>query len=188
MLNTPTDIDLLLALMRDDEVAFTLVYKRYQPSLYQVCMKYIMNEDTANDVVQNVFMWLWKNRKDLTMDVNLRSYLCTATRNNILNMLRHENMAIKHNYIYAQQQLSDDSWLEKMRHEGQLQHIRDMLNELPEQRKRICKMKIDDGLTNQQIADALGLSVQTVKNQYSSAIRELKELLSESNQTFLQLG
>jgi len=122
-MKAPTDIDLLAALMRDDEVAFTNIYKRYQPSLFEVSMKYLKNEDTANDVVQSVFMWLWENRKDLTIDTNLRSYLCTTTRNKILNVLKHENLTIQHSYRYAQQRLSDDSWLEKMQHEGRIARV-----------------------------------------------------------------
>jgi len=183
-----TDIDLLAALMRDDEVAFTEIYKRYQPSLFEVCMKYLKNEDTANDVVQGVFLWVWENRKDLTIDTNLRSYLCTTTRNKILNLLRNENVAIQNNYAYAQQRLSEDTWLEKMEHEGQLRRVKEMIEDLPEQRRRICKMKIEEGLSNQQIADALGISLQTVKNQYSSSIKDLKDRLIEKNQKILRLG
>ena len=182
------DIDLLTALMQDDEVAFTTLYTRYQPSLFEVCMKYLKNEDTAHDVVQSVFMWVWENRKDLTIDTNLRSYLCTTTKNKILNLLRHENLALQNNYVYAQERLSDRSWLEKMQHEGHLAHVRELIERLPEQRRRICEMMINDGLSNQQIADALGISIQTVKNQYSSSIKDLKEQINEKNKVFLRLG
>ncbi len=182
------DIDLLAAMMQDDEVAFTTLYERYHPSLFEVCMKYLKNEDTAHDVVQSVFMWVWENRKDLTIDTNLRSYLCTTTKNKILNLLRHENLAVQNDYVYAQERLSDQSWLEKMQHEGQLARIRELIEHLPEQRRKICEMKIKEGFNNQQIADALGISIQTVKNQYSSSIRDIKEQLSEKNQVFLRLG
>lgn len=174
--------------MQDDGVAFTKLYARYQPSLFEVCMKYLKNEDTAHDVVQSVFMWVWENRKYLTIDTNLRSYLCTTTKNKILNLLRHENLALQNDYIYAQERLSDQSWLEKMQHEGHLTQIRELIEQLPEQRRKICEMKINDGLSNQQIADLLGISIQTVKNQYSSSIKDLKEQINEKNKVFLRLG
>lgn len=187
-MKVPGDIDLLAALMRDDEVAFAMLYKRYHSSLFEVCMKYLKNEDTAHDVVQSVFLWVWENRKDLTIDTNVRSYLCTTTKNKILNLLRHENLALQNDYVYAQERLSDQSWLEKMRHEGQLTHLRELIGQLPEQRRRICEMKINEGLSNQQIADLLGISIQTVKNQYSSSIKDLKEQINEKNKVFLRLG
>lgn len=187
-MKAPSDIGILTALMQDDEMAFTTLYKRYQPSLFEVSMKYLKNEDTAHDVVQSVFMWVWENRKDLTIDTNLRSYLCTTTKNKILNLLRHENLAVQNDYAYAQERLNDQSWLEKMRHEGLLVRVREQIEQLPEQRRRICEMKINEGLSNQQIADALGISIQTVKNQYSSSIRNLKEQISKNDNVFLRLG
>lgn len=184
-----TDTELLCRLLRDDETAFTQIYQRYQQMLHTICLRYIKDEDTSKDVVQHVFLQLWENRKDLAIDVSLQNYLFTMAKNRILNLLRHENLAMQKNYEYAQERESDETWLEKMEKEGQIRMVREHINALPEQRRQICLMKIDQRKTNQQIADELGISLQTVKNQYSSAIKTLREeMANEKNQEFLRLG
>lgn len=187
--NTATDTELLLQLLRDDEAAFTQIYQRYQSMLYTLSLRYLKDEDSAKDVVQQAFLQLWENRKELAIDVSLKNYLFTMVKNRILNIFRHENVVLQKSYEYAQHCESVESWLDKMEKEGKIQLLREYIDDLPEQRKQICLMKLDRNLSNQQIADELGISLQTVKNQYTTALKTLRERATgEKNQEFLHLG
>lgn len=184
-----TDTDLLCLLMRDDTSAFTELYHRYQDMLFNIALKYIKDEDTAKDIVQQVFMQLWENRKDLAIDVSLRNYLFTMVKNRILNLLRHENMTVQKFYGYAQEYEAAETWRERNEKDKLIEQLRKRLDALPYQRRQICRMKIYEQKTNQEIADALGISVQTVKNQYSAALKTLKEEMKDKKKhDFLRLG
>ena len=187
--STATDTDLLCRLVQDDAVAFTELYHRYQEKLYTLAVKFIKDEDTAQDIIQQVFMQLWENRKTLAVDVSLQNYLFTMVKNRILNLMRQENATIQKFYEYTQQRVSDETWIEREQKDALIQQLRTQLDTLPAQRRQICMMKIYEKKNNQEIADALGITVQTVKNQYSAAVKTLREKMEgKSNQDFLRLG
>lgn len=182
-----TDLELLMQLLKGNESAFTQIYQRFWPVLYVVAQRYLKDDEMAKDAVQHVFMQLWECKSDLALDTNLKNLLFTMTKNHLINVIRHNNMVIQKNYEWAQMCESNETWLEKMQGEGKLQLLEQCIDTLPEQKKRIVHYKLDDHFSNQQIADAMGLSVQTVKNQYTSALKMLRERLSDDGSVRIAL-
>jgi len=135
----------------------------------------------AKDAIQHVFMQLWECKEDLALDTNLKNLLFTMTKNHLINVIRHNNLVIQKNYEWAQMRDSNDTWLEKMKGEGKLQQLEVCIDTLPEQKRRILHYKLDDQLSNQEIAETMGLSVQTVKNQYTSALKLLREKMTDGD-------
>ena len=176
-------MDLFVQLMHGSETAFTQIYQRFHSILHSVVLRFIKDEEVAKDMLQQVFLSLWENRENLAPDTNLKNYLFTLTKNRIINYLRHENMALQRHYEWAQMRESDESWMEKMVKEGQLARLQELIDRLPEQQKRICLYKINDRMSNRQIAQEMGISIQTVKNQYSTTLKKLREeAFNEKNQ------
>jgi len=182
-----TDLELLVLLLKGDEAAFTQIYQRFWSVLYAVAQRYLKDDEMAKDAIQHVFMQLWECREDLALDTNLKNLLFTMTKNHLINVIKRNNMAIQKNYEWAQMNESNETWLEKMQGEGKLQLLEQTIETLPDQKKRILHYKIQDHFSNQQIADAMGLSIQTVKNQYTSAVKILRERMSEGEPTRLRL-
>jgi len=174
-----TDLELLMKLLKGDESAFTQIYQRFWPMLYTVAQRYLKDDELAKDAIQHVFMQLWEYKEDLALDTNLKNLIFTMTKNHIINIIRHNNMVIQKNYEWAQMRESNDTWLEKIKEDGKLQQLEQCIGELPEQKRRILHYKLDQHLSNKQIADAMGVSIQTVKNQYTSALKILREKMNE---------
>ena len=178
---TDTDDEKLFALIEQgDEGAFTQVYERYHKLLYVLAYRYLMSSDMAEDVVQHVFTRLWEFRSELRVGISLKNYLFTMTKNHVLNLIRNENSAIAKNYEMAQSASPyEDNLIEKLEKKELMSSFYKAVDMLPAQKRDICLMKVQEELTNQEIAERMNLSVNTIKTHYSEALKLLRIHLSK---------
>lgn len=179
---TNTDDETLFALIEQgDEGAFTQAYERYHRLLYVLACRYLMNADMAEDAVQHVFTRLWEFRSELRVGISLKNYLFTMTKNHVLNLIRNENSAIAKNYEMAQAASPyEDNLIEKLeKKELMSSFYNKAVDMLPAQKRDICLMKVQEELTNQEIAERMNLSVNTIKTHYSEALKLLRIHLSK---------
>lgn len=171
-----SDEYLLALLGKGDEQAFTIIYQRYHKLLYVVAYKYLKNDCSAKDSVQQIFYRLWESRSVLIINMNLRNYLYTMLKNHLLNEIRNNYMAMEKNYELAQEKVEYENDLldniEKKEIEEQLYRA---INGLPEQKKQVCLYKLRGNLSNLEIANKMGISVPTVKTHYAQAVKMLRE-------------
>ncbi len=176
------DRELFRMIKTGDKKAFTSVYYKYNRLLYTLSYRYLMDSEKAEDAVQYVFVRLWEFRDGLEVNVNLKNFLFTMTKNYVLNVIRNENTAIEKNYEIAQgSQEFEDDFIEKMEKREKMTLLFKALQKLPEQKKKICLLKLKGELSNKEIADQMQISVNTVKTHYSESLKllrlELKDLL-----------
>ena len=170
------DETLLSRLKEGDEKAFTTIYIRYNKMLYVLAYKYLKDSFRAEDIVQQVFLKLWEARSLFAGAINLRNYLYTSAKNLILNEIRDNFSDMEKNYAVIQNTPEFEDKLQSALEEKDLfQHFYKILAELPEQKRKICLLKIRDNLSNQEVADKLHISVPTVKSHYSQAIKLLRD-------------
>lgn len=171
---------LFAQIVRGDERAFSLVFQKYNRLLYVLAYRYLMSKDMAEDAVQQVFVNLWEYRKELDIEISLKNYLFTMTKNYVLNVIRHENTVIEKQYELAQRtSVYADDLLEKMERQECRELFYKAIERLPSQKRKICLMKIEEELSNQEIADTLHLSVNTIKTHYMEAIKLIRKYLTE---------
>lgn len=171
-----TDDELLILLQKGNERAFTTIYERYHKLLYVLAFKYLKDCDTAKDAVQQIFLKLWESRTLLNIQINLRNYLYTMLKNHLLNEIRNNYTAMEKNYELAQKTIEhENKILEKLEEEEMNEQLYQAINNLPEQKKIICLYKLEEGLSNQEIAEKMQISIPTVKTHYSQAIKLLKK-------------
>lgn len=153
-----------------------MVYNKYHKLLYVLSYRYLMNTEMAQDAVQHVFTRLWEFRSELRVGVSLKNYLFTMTKNHILNIIRNENNALAKNYEMAQAEPDiEDNLIENLEKKELMSLFYKALAQLPPQKRDICLMKVRDELTNQEIADKLKLSINTIKTHYSDALKLLRD-------------
>lgn len=170
------DETLLSRLKEGDEKAFTAIYIRYNKMLYVLAYKYLKDSFRAEDIVQQVFLKLWEARSLFAGAINLRNYLYTSAKNLILNEIRDNFSDMEKNYAVIQNRPEFEDKLQSALEEKDLfQHFYKILAELPEQKRKVCLLKIRDNLSNQEVADKLHISVPTVKSHYSQAIKLLRD-------------
>jgi RNA polymerase sigma-70 factor (family 1) len=169
------DEALFALIEKGDERAFTQVYDRYHKLLYVLAYRYLMNANMAEDVVQHVFSRLWEFRTELRVGISLKNYLFTMTKNHVLNLIRNENSAITKNYEMAQSAPAyEDNLIEDLEKKELMSNFYKAVDMLPVQKREICLMKVREELTNQEIAERMKLSVNTVKTHYSEALKLLR--------------
>lgn len=134
----------------------------------------------SEEVVQEVLFKLWVNRESISFDTSIKSYLFRAVRNGCLNVLKH--IEIRENYkehnqkIISQKESSPDHKFIASELE---QKIREAIDKLPLERRRIFVLSRYEGMSYKEIAATLDISVKTVENQIGRALKLLRDELSD---------
>ncbi|MCD8136814.1 MAG: RNA polymerase sigma-70 factor [Parabacteroides gordonii] len=171
-----TDDELLTLLQKGNERAFTAIYERYHKLLFVVAYKYLKDNDSAKDAVQQIFLKLWESRTLFSISINLRNYLYTMLKNHLLNEIRNNYTALEKNYELAQEAIEyENEILSKLEEKEMTEQLYRDSNDLPEQKKAVCLYKLRDNLSNLEIAEKMQISIPTVKTHYSQAIKLLRE-------------
>jgi RNA polymerase sigma-70 factor (family 1) len=175
------DISIVLQLKKGNQLAFTTLYKKYGVQAFSLSFKYLCNKELAEDAVQNLFMKIWMKREELDENKPINRFLFTVLKNDLLNILRDSKSNIFVlddcleilNYIDGEDTEAQDFDRE------QVEMIRSAMDQLSPQRKKIFSMKMSGKYSNQEIADRLNLSVNTIKFQYSQSLKQIKEWVRE---------
>ncbi len=182
--------EMLLAVQikNGNQLAFATIYDQYNKQMYLLAYRYLKNRDMAEDVVQQVFINFWIKRVNINEHLNIRSFLFTSLKNHTLNTIRDENRAIAKNYEYLMESYNDgfdESEIEESLEMTSV--IEKAVENLSPQRRQIYYLKIMEGYSNQQIADKLNISVNTVKSQYYHILKEIRGFVSKNMLTSILL-
>ena len=174
------DQALFLLIKKRDKEAFNTLYYKYHAYLYALALRYLKSKELAEDAVQHVFIKLWETTQALNIDINVKNYLYTMTKNHILNQIRDNKETVSLNYINAQQEIKDKSDIVQLMEEQQtIDVLHKGINSLPPQKRRVCQLKLEEGITNQNIADEMGISIHTVKTHYRESLKMLRDYLQK---------
>jgi RNA polymerase sigma-70 factor (ECF subfamily) len=173
-----SDEILLLELQLGSEEAFISIYDRYHRMMYGMAYRYLKIDYLAEDAVQDVMMRIWEKRMTLEIETSFKSYIFTSLRNNILNQIRSKSFQLEKIYEVSQyEHVFEDDLLEQIENEDFLVQFNNAIESLPEQKKRICKLKLTEKYSNQEIAEMMNISIPTVKTHYTQAIKMLRAVL-----------
>ncbi len=175
-------------LSRGDDDAFRMLFENYYPSLVIFAETYVKDEERARDIVQDVFLIL-SDRKEIFKSIdNLKSYLYTAVKNQSLKFLKHEKVKDKYQkHILYTSDSSDEGFLSKVLIEEAYRHLYLSIEKLPPQTQRVYKLALK-GLKNQEIADELSISIETVKTHKQTGKKQLQKYMKDLMFIFLILN
>lgn len=166
-----------------DPSAFETIFKSYHQELLTYARGLIGDTHVSEDIVEELFIWLWENRKAVKVNTSLHSYLNKIVHNRCLNYLKHQK--VKQKYLKENLQLikQEEQWQEDYiefykNHPSATdmeKKISEEIEKLPEQCRKIFIMNRMEGFKYREIAEKLNLSLSTVKNQMSIALKKLKE-------------
>lgn len=175
-----TDTELALRLQQNDELAFETLFRRHYRYLYSVAIPYVKDPALAEDALQEVFLKLWNHRAQLDSRQSLKAYLATAMRHQVLNLIRNEKRAIlRHLDHQASLPDVDRTTEEAITLNEYSSLVRAGLGQLPPQRRLVFMLRSENGLSNEEVAAQLKLSINTVKVQYYHACRFLRDYLRQ---------
>lgn len=171
-----------MLLRNDDRVAFYNIYERYCKKLYSFVFRFIKQEEDAEEIVQEVFVKIWKSRKNIDENSTFESYLFTIAYNTTISLFRKRTKEKKYlENLKALQQISNTPDIIDEIHFKELNAaLQALLNRLTPRQKEIFQLSREEGLTHAEIAKKLDISVNTVKKHMANTLSFLKSHLDRS--------
>ena len=176
--NFSEERSLILRLIEGDEDAFCELYATYKNRLIYFAMRFLKSREYAEDVFQDVFTVVWQSRRFINPDASFSSYLYTIMRNRRLNQLRNAANEEKLKESILSQALD---YTEDTKREVMLNDLKSLishaLQQLTPRQREIFEMSREAQLSHKEIADKLGISVNTVQEHISTSLKLIRTYL-----------
>ena len=159
----------------NNQQAYNELFLHFYPPLHQFAFSFLRSKQLSEEAVSDVFIKIWEKRKTLHTITNLKFYLFTATRNTAFNYLKKQKG--------LQNLLPDDYWVELnsvffdpeqlMITAEMVNKIHEAVQSLPARCKLIFKLVKEEELKYREVAELLNLSIKTVENQMTLALKKI---------------
>jgi RNA polymerase sigma-70 factor (family 1) len=167
--------------MAIDESAFEQVFRAYSDRLCAFAAQYLGSSEAAEEVVEDVFLNIWRARNTWLVTGSLKSYLYTATRNQALNVLKRQGVERRHLDMVAANPdkphsapADADLVAEDFRRAAER-----VIAALPDRCREVFLLHRQHDLSYAEIAAAMDITVKTVENQLGRALKLLREKLQD---------
>ena len=175
---------ILNKIRKGDVEAFESLFHQYYPGMCSYAESLLKHPEIAEEIVQDVFYNIWKNRTDLNIYASWQSYLYRSVFNNAMMHLRKNK----------KEQPLDETWAAEQLHSGEL-HSEEMdaremnaamiytLESLPDRTQEIFRLSRFEGMKYNEIATQLSISVKTVEANMGKALKALRNSLEKFRKT-----
>lgn len=179
--------EILTQIRNGNQKAFEKIFNEYYRRLFYYAREYVIDVEIAREFVQEAFLKLWENRATLNERTNFEAFLFTILRNDCLNYLKQ--VAVKKRYNkFSQQTIFElqlnyealkDKTSELLFFEELRKEIDNAIEELPPKCREIFMMSRYNEMKYKEIAVKLKISVKTVENQISEALKRLRQTIKK---------
>lgn len=170
------DNKLLKQIRRGDKKAFRAIFDLYFNALAAFGYKYVQDQQAVEDMVQEVFISFWEGRQNFDHPGAIKAFLYTSVRNKCLNHLKHLSVRRKHEDALVYRLESDQYFESHVIEEETFNQLFSEIRNLPASSREIMLLALN-GLKNQEIADELQISINTVKTQKKIAYSKIKDAM-----------
>lgn len=167
-------MELITTLMSDFLSCFDEIYIMYFPRLYRFAKVYVISDEEAKNIVQDVFMTVWE-KKEVINAQNISTYLFSLVKNRCIDFLRHEVTVRKNERELSANLLALDS-IDLSEIENREKKIREAISVLPDKCRKIFILAKIQGKKHKEIASLLGISQSTIETQISIAMEKLRKI------------
>lgn len=160
--------------------AFDDLFNKYSTRLYNFAVKYLKSGEEAEEIVQEVFLYIWDKKESLKPDLSFNAYIFTIAYNIIKKyfLKKTRDNAFKDDLIYSLLK-QENNLDEVIDYKFLLEKVELIIDSLPNRRKEIFVKRKYHGLSVKQIADDLDISPNTVENQLASAQKQIQNELQK---------
>ncbi|MFY0715332.1 RNA polymerase sigma-70 factor [Seonamhaeicola sp. NFXS20] len=159
-------------IIRKDEKKFKKFFENYYEDFVLFANKYLFDKDSSEDIVQEVFIYLWENASNLKIETSLKGYLYTMIRNRCLNYLKSIKITDNYEFLEFNLKLTTEQDLSSISEDEKkivYHQILKIVDSLPEKMREIVKLRFIYNYKYLEIAKELNISVNTVKTQLKRA-------------------
>ena len=167
------------------DATYQTLFRKYYPSLIFYATRLVGEED-AEDVVQDVFVELWRRQESIEIGDQIQAFLYRVVYTRALNVLKHRN--VESGYCAAMEEINqrraefyqpdNNEVIRRIEDRELRKEIHDAINELPDKCKEVYKLSYLHDMKNKEIADALGVSLRTVEAHMYKALKFLRNRLN----------
>lgn len=172
------DGDIIGGIRKGDIGQFELLFRSTYTSLVNYARTILKDRDTAEEIVQDLFYVLWRDRKKIKIMSSLNGYLFRSVYNKSMHYLEHQKVVTKHaQNIKPGVSINTEDPVEILKYKELHERIAIIIGKLPERCARIFCMSRFEGLKYSEIADELSISVKTVEANMGKALKEFRNEL-----------
>ena len=174
-----SDEELLREIQAENMFAFDTLYKRYFKRLYKFAYLILKTHEDAENIIQDVYLNLWLNRHKVEKGSSVRYYIFTIAYNSAISLIRiriKESQFIE--YVKSLQFVNQDQTDMEMEYKERNERLYKIIDTLPERQKEIYILHGVEGLKYAEISEQLNISVKTVENHISRAIKTIRKRLN----------
>lgn len=159
-----------------DQGIFERYYKEHFKSFFVMAYKYVKDQSQAEEIVNDVFLKLWEDGTSINIESSLKAYIYRAIINRSINVFQKNKREMSHQSDINV--FPDEGYELRQIEENELKiRLYAAIDQLPEQCRKVFEMSRFDELKQQEIADKLGISIKTVKNHITIALKQLSKSL-----------
>jgi RNA polymerase sigma-70 factor (ECF subfamily) len=173
-----SDEALMLEIKADNAFAFDVLYKRYSKRLYKFCHSILKSQEEAENLIQDAYLNLWENRYIVEKDHSVKSYLFTIAYNSAISIIRkkaRESVFIE--YLKSLQEINEEPVNVELEYKELTYKLDEIIKALPQRQKEVYLLHKVEGLKYNEIAERLNISVNTIENHMSRALKTIREKL-----------
>lgn len=165
--------DIVTGVRNRDKHVFEIIFNQFSPSMFSIALRYLRDHDEAQDIVQDVFLNLWRTADNLDERAPIQHYLARATVNTCLNRIKkaQRQQQYSKDQLLTAEPTVEHLFLEHKELEAQYLSI---LEKLPEQCRRVFEMSRFKGLSPAEIAQQLNISINTVYTHLTTALKKIR--------------
>lgn len=177
-----TGDDLLRQIKNGDEDAFRDFCDKYRKILFIRAKRLLKNEDEAEDVVQEIFLWIWEHRDTIDVSQGIQAWLMGAVRNKTASLVRQQiaRRRREKDYVDLRHQFVPES--SSIETEELRVQIDIAINDISPAARQAFILSYLEDKTQKEIAAEMGIKVQSVKNHIHRAVTQLRKKLQENRQ------
>lgn len=169
--------DTIRAFRAGDHGAFDTLFLGYYDKIRYFIKGIVRTEQDAEELTQDIFVKMWDNREKVDPDRSVSSLMYTLARNSALNFIKHKY--VQQSYLKTLPDEPFEGGSEEQLYAKEIELIIKMtVAGMSEQRRRIYEMSREKGITNDEIADKLGITKKTVENQLTLALKDIRKVIS----------
>jgi RNA polymerase sigma-70 factor (ECF subfamily) len=180
------DQTLVQQLQKGNVDAFDSLFEEYSHRMFGFAMKYFKNETGSEELVQEVFVKVWGNRKSLKTEHSFKSYLFTIALNQVRKHFNKKAISLR--YLESLKHETEQSVVATIQtedYEVAVQQLNVLISQMPPRRQEIFRKSKLEGKSSKEIAAELNISPGTVDNQVSEALRFLRQRIKPENISIL---
>ena len=159
-----------------DVKAFRELYQLMSDRIFRYAYSFVLSREEAEEIMHDVFLRVWDKRSEIHPYKSFSSFLFTITKNLTLDRIRHYSMTLAHlqKYFKAEEKKPQNAVEQKVLYNELSQTIEEIIDSMPDRRKKVYLLSRNEGMTNKAIAESLHISVTAVEKHIRLAMNTLR--------------